>query len=423
MARPTSVNEALHQLDQADLSTPAGVRDAAAAVAYLDDQPSLPDEVRGVLEEAKGELNALMDTPQGIGLIQQAMQGDSESSAMGPHMNPAIAANIERREGEARRSEWRSGSLNPAQQEAWQEMVDGLVAQGIDRAEAEELADLAASQGQFEGIAPPDFIGVPADHVAAPSNQHPNAGRMTAAPGAGMAGFGPSTPRYREGDEWRPAGFSVEKITALQRQLVRAGLLDGDFAWGWFDTPTREAYRGLLGAANLRGLDQGRALGQLIDQRATQVEERRQQAMETFEPEPFLGIDPSSARQQARQFMVANGRRPTDITDEELDEMVAVLTGQYRARHTWEQELSRRQHEAQVNTEFDLQLDPEASPTQVNYEGIGPAPDPEASFFDHVTRHMEPEMRARDQQETTQQTGRSLLSSFSRMGSMIGGGR
>lgn len=65
--------------------------------------------------------------------------------------------------------------------------------------------------------------------------------------------LGQQAPTYYEGDEWVPASFTADRIFQLQSSLARVGLLRGNWSGGYWDDPTRKAYKELLGMANAGG--------------------------------------------------------------------------------------------------------------------------------------------------------------------------
>lgn len=68
-------------------------------------------------------------------------------------------------------------------------------------------------------------------------------------------------PRYFDGDQYRPGSRDVNSIIDMQRRLVAAGFLDpGDMQLGVWTGKTITAYEGLLGYANMVGLDADSAL-------------------------------------------------------------------------------------------------------------------------------------------------------------------
>lgn len=106
-------------------------------------------------------------------------------------------------------------------------------------------------------------LGVPKDYTARTSRYSARyAGRdpsylqyMPTRPGAARETI-EQTPRYMEGDEWKPASESVDRIIERQQKLVIGGYLDPDdgFALGRWDGATRKAYQFLLEDANAAGV-------------------------------------------------------------------------------------------------------------------------------------------------------------------------
>lgn len=116
------------------------------------------------------------------------------------------------------------------------------------------------------------YVGVPDDYTAVrPMQENPHyypsgfsytTGRYGAGAAPSEQGRYEQKPRYRDGDEWKPANLpgGPEAIAELQRQLVNAGYLSGRFQLGRWDPPSVAAYKDLLSEANASGLDAETAL-------------------------------------------------------------------------------------------------------------------------------------------------------------------
>lgn len=71
-------------------------------------------------------------------------------------------------------------------------------------------------------------------------------------------------PRYFDGDQWRIASTSPQTVTAIQRAMVNAGLLN-DFKYGVWDERSADAYAKVLAYANAAGISDQMALQQMAE--------------------------------------------------------------------------------------------------------------------------------------------------------------
>ncbi|MFW5899098.1 MAG: hypothetical protein ACOCUN_01370, partial [Jiangellaceae bacterium] len=194
------------------------------------------------------------------------------------------------------------------------------------------------------------FIGVPQDFTREPSAEDQR--RYGWRTFQGQADGAPDRePLYRESDARAPYGWSESRIARLQDSLVEANLLEGEFARGWFDGPTRQAYASALGFANSRTQDVVVTLDQLAQQREQQRQEDIERSVTAFQPDVPLPPDRASLRQRARETLIQSGRRSWQIDEDEIAEMVDVLSGEFKRARRVEEERQRRQHEAQVRAE------------------------------------------------------------------------
>jgi hypothetical protein len=190
---------------------------------------------------------------------------------------------------------------------------------------------------QFDPIPPPPDeelesdvpqpIGVPLDYTA-PGRRGERVPKFDPRTGDPM-GFVPGSstpsriaPRYFEGDEGRPAMGNPQEIWALQRKLVRIGLLQGTtFQRGVWDPASQSAYTWLLGLANRNGFSDQQMLEQMLqapDRFLVDV----QDAMRGENRPPLITqtTDPKTLRQVFRRSII-------DLTGEgwtqaEIDQMV-----------------------------------------------------------------------------------------------------
>lgn len=133
----------------------------------------------------------------------------------------------------------------------------------LDEAIAQAFAQI---QGGQAAVVHP--IGVPDTYLApAPERGttaplvYPDMPKGQLGPPAPMV-----APQYFEGDEFTPAGLSVEDLAELQRRMFDAGLYNPAEAevakLGIWDDSSRNAYTRLLGFANQTGLAAEAALGE-----------------------------------------------------------------------------------------------------------------------------------------------------------------
>lgn len=124
---------------------------------------------------------------------------------------------------------------------------------------------------------------------------------------------------YSEDDVLEPSTWgSPEKVGRLQHRLVNAGLLTGDFKFGYYDATTSAAYKELLTFATTQGITSTKAL--------VEMHARRREAAEQGVPweygegelaeSEYAAPDPASVRQMVRQMY-----RETLDRDPDADEL------------------------------------------------------------------------------------------------------
>src|SRR5687768_9461791 len=115
----------------------------------------------------------------------------------------------------------------------------------------------------------PGPIGVPKDYLAptvkSRTYSYDDEDRLnTSVPSSYL---GSQAPTYYDGDEWIPAAYSAADIFAMQSALAKVGLLRGSWSGGYWDTPTMNAYKELLGMANASGAtDADQLLSRMVSQ-------------------------------------------------------------------------------------------------------------------------------------------------------------
>lgn len=232
-----------------------------------------------------------------------------------------------------------------------QAVEDALVQQGADPSDPATQALIDEVVGEEEATDP--FVGVPQDHRA-PGTPDPLQGPVEVSRPGESATRG--QPIYRQSDIDNPFGWSTTRIADLQDRMVKAGLLSkGEFRRGWFDEATGAAYGAALGFANQRGMNQWVALDELAQQRDEEIAEEAA----GFVPDLDLPPDPASLRSRARETLIGIGRRPSEIDEEEIDEMAAVMSGEFKRARQVEEQRQRAMHEAAVSAEFGRDVDPD----------------------------------------------------------------
>lgn len=107
------------------------------------------------------------------------------------------------------------------------------------------------------------YLGVPSDYKAKipakstfyydPQTMGEDAAPVTYSP---LSGGTEVTPKYRAGEEGRPASWGEERIVELQAQMVDAGVLKSNsYQRGVWDAASENAYAKLLITSNQAGLD------------------------------------------------------------------------------------------------------------------------------------------------------------------------
>lgn len=112
---------------------------------------------------------------------------------------------------------------------------------------------------------PDDYsVKVPNERYTAPGTPHSSMG------GHQITGKVPQQrgqgARYYAGDQYKPAGMSIEDQAQLQMALIQAGLLDpADYQAGVWDDNTSKAYADLLAESNQSGQRWQQQLGYRLD--------------------------------------------------------------------------------------------------------------------------------------------------------------
>lgn len=300
--------------------------------------------------------------------------------------------------------------------QARREWIEQRVAEGMSPEDAEAAAEMFFGQGDGPDLRPP-LIGVPEDHFI--REQTFDGDRMQFDPDM-QAAMGPirREPRYREGDQERPFGWSSERLADLQKRLVAAGLLQGDFRWGWYDAPTGQAYAQALGSANLRAVDVWDALDQLAVEHEQRREESISEAIGAFTPEPFQPRDRDEWRSRARQALIGIGRPASQIGEDEIEAMADVMSGEFRRAHEIQVEADRRMHEAQVRNEF---ADEGAQPVTADLSDLEQV-DPVWSFNEWFQSEYAGEIETRETSERVGRAGQTFDQGLRSMVSQVRGG-
>lgn len=275
----------------------------------------------------------------------------------------------------------------------------------------------------------------------------------------GLVGGG-QAPRYFDGDELRPASMSVEQRGALQRDMVMAGLLTGDFTWGQWDAPTATAYANLLAYANQAGMSEQEAMRE-----SRSAFDRGEEPIGGMgggeggggglgfgpgqQPPPFQvpayeAPDPAALANDVRGYMFAKlGRSPSQ---DELDVLIGSLERGYRARYEQyvvpqaRQEYEMEMGLGQLNASLQTPDDPRAQipewlggpapgfeqpdadvPSTIGDEGEITAVDAEQEFFDEFRRMFGDPDRRKQALETSARGQSAGEQSMARAMSILGG--
>lgn len=129
---------------------------------------------------------------------------------------------------------------------------------------------------------------------------------------------------YVTGDEWLPVNESPATIEDLQRRLYEAGLLpaDAEFTPGYFDEPTRKAFKDLLGWSNGKRKDW---LTTLEDLRTNPVpSDEKGAAIQPFVAQVSNPDDIKKNIRDSFREMIGSG----DVDANELQALVAEFQGE-----------------------------------------------------------------------------------------------
>ena len=160
------------------------------------------------------------------------------------------------------------------------------------------------------------YIGVPEGYLAAeerPDVRLEGRGWWTPPPTV-------REPRYKQGDEYKPAGLGASRIARLQLDLANSGLMGKkpSFRMGVWDEPSRLAYKKLLAFSNQYGVDYENALDRLTAAPLVDEDERQEgdddlPAVRLTNPDDLRAVIQLGARQHI-------GRR---LDDSEVERIVA----------------------------------------------------------------------------------------------------
>jgi len=148
-------------------------------------------------------------------------------------------------------------------------------------------------------------------------------------------------PRYQEGDQFQEfTGLSTEQIALIQNQMVDSGVAQSsEFRLGVWDATSAEHMRGVMGFANLQGMDWIEAL-QLLEDTPLPA-----QAKDEFERQPFRRPNRAETEQSISDTFEAQLRRKP--TRAELADLVDVWED--RVRFSFEVSEDERQRLDQVD--------------------------------------------------------------------------
>ncbi len=289
----------------------------------------------------------------------------------------------------------------------------------------------------------PQPIGVDKGFTATPEQTLDAADRK-------FAGGAPSItrevdPRYFEGDELNPASMSPEVISAIQKRLESAGLLEaGTYYPGVWDNETRLAYKTVLGYANQQGVTADTAIERLIENLPESVKDQRDrvESIRRFQAPPFIEPDKATLAQSVKGWFRSQiGREPSDA---ELAEWGQVISGHYRSQHDVQVDMARAQFDAETRTidetnAFNARLDiaEDVDPADRAHVQRGPAfqepavtrsvgsqtfqaVDPIARFREAFENRYRPEINRLASLDEIRSNRASVYSSLRTMSSLIG---
>lgn len=225
-------------------------------------------------------------------------------------------------------------------------------------------------------------------------------------------GYGTHTAaRYMEGDEYRPAGWSVERIARLQRRMVKAGLMTSAFALGVWDQTSSDAYSYLLALSNQVGKE---ATGLLRRFEANPLYEAPE-----FQAPAFLKPDKAALASSVEDAFEALFKR--EPTAREVAEYAKFLTQQYRKIYRREVEDARYAYELETMTgaERSLAVEDDSLPAPPPME-VASAVDPGARLEERLEDDYEDELDLLARRETGARNVASLSDSFDKLLSQIG---
>ena len=160
-------------------------------------------------------------------------------------------------------------------------------------------------------------------------------------------------PRYAQGFSRQPARFGFtneEQIARVQFQMEAAGLLEpGSYAPGVWDARTAgrsntEGWRAVLAFSNMNGMEWEEGFARLYDAGTDASARGLQMDLQRLSRERFFA-DPADLRARTRRFLADLGRRPDQITDEEVDRLMnaAVFGAQQARQESLEAQIAARQ--------------------------------------------------------------------------------
>lgn len=247
-------------------------------------------------------------------------------------------------------------------------------------------------------------IGVPDDYVAIREAQPRIA--MPRPVAGGWIGQGATTgnidrqirPRYYDGAQYQWRASSSEDVVAMQRRLVKAGLLKvGEYRPGFWDEASSNAMAEAMAYAN-RG---GSTIEDTLNQLGTSPVGGEAGG---FRREEFIAPDYATVAQDVKSFF--RQRLGRDPREGEMAELTAAMQAMYRQQHEAEQDILARRAEAELD----------ATPTVPG----GTQVDPAARFAEEFERRYKPEMDRLNYLEESDSITGNILQSIGVWESLIG---
>lgn len=223
-------------------------------------------------------------------------------------------------------------------------------------------------------------------------------------------------PQYWDGDEKNPFKFGVrneEDRARIQLALEDAGLLEtGDYRPGEWDKGTWEAFRDVLGFANVNGLTWDSALTRMIESEARREKDEGPKYPGFLEP-TRLEPNPDRLRADVEQF--GREKLGRDLSEEETEHLAGFLEESERADFDRMVEVRHDEHE--FGKQAELTGQPVTPPEREEFGANVVA----SEFGQHFDERYAPEIDRQGRVETGRAVSELLQVGGSLVGQMTGG--